>query len=147
MGRVEQLWIKPARRLPMRPVSNAQLIEKIGMEGNADSRGRRQVAILSKERWDIARDELDSPVDPVVRRANMLVSGLDLVGTRGRVLVIADARLRIGGENRPCRLMDTFHAGLQSALDADWGGGVYATVTSGGFVRVGDDVVWVDESG
>jgi MOSC domain-containing protein YiiM len=144
MGRVEQLWIKPARRAPMRPVPHARFVEKIGIDGNAEGGGRRPVTVLSQERWNRALDELGATVDPVLRRANVLVSGLDLVDTRGRVLAIGDVRLRIGGENRPCRLMDTFHHGLQTALDLDWGGGVYATVTTGGIARVGDDVVWME---
>ena len=54
--------------------------------------------------------------------------------------------LRVGGENRPCRLMDQFHDGLQAALDADWGGGVHARVLTDGVIRVGDPVCWAADA-
>jgi MOSC domain-containing protein YiiM len=98
---VDELWLKPAHRLPMRPVTELSLREGHGIEDNADV-GRRQVAIISRERWQRACVELGTDVDPVLRRANVLVSGLDLGGTRGSILVIGQTRLRVGGENRPC---------------------------------------------
>ena len=144
-ARIEELWLKPAHRLPMRAVTELSLREGHGIEGNADV-GRRQVAILSCERWRQACDLLDAEVDPVLRRANVLVSGLDLMDTRGRILIIGATRLRIGGENRPCRLMDQFHDGLQQALDADWGGGVHAKVLTDGVIRVGDSACWAADA-
>ena len=144
-GRVDELWLKPAHRLPMRAVTELSFREGHGIEGNADV-GRRQVAIISRERWQQACDLLDAEVDPVLRRANVLVSGLDLAASRGRTLVIGATRLRVGGENRPCRLMDQFHDGLQAALDADWGGGVHAKVLTDGVIRVGDPVCWAADA-
>ncbi len=145
MANVEQLWIKQAQRLPMRAVTELSLVEGVGIEGNADV-GRRQVTIISRERWQQACDALGAPVDPVLRRANVLVAGLDLARTRGRIVVIGETRLLVGGENRPCRLMDQFHDGLRQALDTDWGGGVHAKVLSDGVIRVGDLVRWAADT-
>lgn len=145
MASVEQLWIKPAQRLPMRAVTELALTEGLGIDGNADA-GHRQVTIISRERWQAACDALGAPVDPVLRRANVLVAGLELARTRGRIMVIGDTRLLVGGENRPCRLMDQFHDGLRQALDADWGGGVHARVLSHGVIRVGDSVHWASDT-
>jgi MOSC domain-containing protein YiiM len=142
---VDELWLKPARRLPMRAVTELSLRVGHGIEGNADV-GRRQVAIIARERWQQACDQIGAAVDPVLRRANVLVSGLDLAASRGRTLAIGTMRLRIGGENRPCRLMDQFHDGLQAALDADWGGGVHAKVLTNGVIRMGDPVYWAADA-
>lgn len=129
----------------MRAVTELAVREGHGIEGNADV-GRRQVAIISRERWQQACELLDAAIDPVLRRANVLVSGLELMESRGRILVIGGTRLRIGGENRPCRLMDQFHDGLQHALDGNWGGGVHAKVLTDGVIRVGDPVGWVADA-
>jgi MOSC domain-containing protein YiiM len=138
------LWIKRAKRGPMDAVPEAQLIARRGLAHNADAGGRRQVTIISRERWN----ELTAPlgdVDPVLRRANVMVSGIELEASRGRVLQLGAAAVRINGETRPCRSLDFAHKGLQQALDPHWGGGVYGEVIDGAVVRVGDVVRWIDE--
>jgi MOSC domain-containing protein YiiM len=86
--------------------------------------------------------ELGVDKDPGLRRANILLSGVRLVHTRGRILVVGDARLAIGGELTPCERMDEVTPGLQAALGPDWRGGVFAKVLGGGVIRVGDPVEW-----
>jgi MOSC domain-containing protein YiiM len=39
--------------------------------------------------------------------------------------------------------MDEAFPGLRRALQADWGGGVFAEVLDDGEIRVGDPVEWV----
>ena len=56
-------------------------------------------------------------IDPVVRRANVLLSGIELERSRGRVLQLGDAVLRINGETRPCRALDFVVPGLVRASD------------------------------
>jgi hypothetical protein len=48
MGEIVALWIKPARRLPMKSVDQAELIAGRGIEGNADQGGWRQVTIIDE---------------------------------------------------------------------------------------------------
>jgi MOSC domain-containing protein YiiM len=140
-GRVEALWIKRAHRGLMDVVDEAQLIARRGIVGNADIGGRRQITIIDRERWAEATAALGA-VDPTRRRANMMISGIELERSRGRLLQIGEATLLINGETRPCRALDFSSPGLQPALDPAWGGGVYAEVVDGGTVRVGDSVRW-----
>src|SRR6185436_15244595 len=113
-----------------------------GLRGNANYGGRRQVTIISAERWAELGRTLAAAIDPAVRRANLLVSGVDLVETRGRILRIGVCRVAIGGETRPCERMDEAHRGLQEAMRVRWGGGVWAEVLDDGEIRAGDVVAW-----
>jgi MOSC domain-containing protein YiiM len=142
MARLERIWIKRRRRAPTEPVERATLVAGSGIEGNADQGGRRQVTIIAAERWAELMEELDAATEPSARRANLLVSGIDLEETRGRLLRVGSCELRVGGETRPCERMDEALPGLQEAMKARWGGGVFAEVVTGGEIRVGDPVVW-----
>jgi MOSC domain-containing protein YiiM len=144
VGRLERIWVKRALRGPMDAVGSAELQVGTGIIGNADQGGRRQLTILAAERWRRVEAELGVGLDPALRRANLLVSGFDLADTRGRVLTVDGLGLRIGGETRPCRLMDEAHDGLQDALDLAWGGGAYATVLDPGTITVGAAVTLGD---
>ena len=105
-GRLEQIWTKRFHRGPMDAIPRADLRAGVGLVDNADQGGARQVAIVSKERWAAVADALGATVDPVLRRANLLVSGIDLCDTCGRVLRVGPCRLRIRGETRPFERMD-----------------------------------------
>ena len=142
MGRLEAIWSKRAHRGVMDPLPEARLVAGRGVEGSVDRSRRRQVTLLAREDWERALADAGARVEPVARRANLLVAGVALAHTRGRVLRIGECRLQIGGELTPCERMDEALPGLQAALRPDWRGGVFATVLTDGLVRVGDDVSW-----
>jgi MOSC domain-containing protein YiiM len=142
MAKLETIWVKRAKRGPMDPVDVARLEKGLGLRGNANRGGRRQVTIISAERWKAICASLATEIHPSTRRANLLVSGIDLENTRGQVLRVGTTRLRINGETRPCRQMEEAHAGLQAAMEPHWGGGVFAEVIDSGEIRVGDPVEW-----
>ena len=74
------------------------------------------------------RRELGEAMDPVTRRANLMVSGAPLAEGRGRVLEVGSCRILVGGETRPCERMDEALEGLREALQPDSGGGVFGVV-------------------
>ena len=126
----------------MDSVAEATLVEGQGVAGSADRSRRRQVTLLESEAWAACMTELGVDKDPAFRRANILLSGVRLVQTRGRILVIGDTRLAVGGEVTPCERMEEVTPGLQAALGPDWRGGVFAQVLAGGVIHVGDSVTW-----
>jgi MOSC domain-containing protein YiiM len=141
-GRVEAIWLKRAKRGPMDPVTSAVLDAGRGLRNNANLGGRRQVTIISVERWAELMRDLGADLDPGTRRANVMVSGVDLQDSRGRLLRIGEALLRINGETRPCEQMEDARSGLQALMRDRWGGGAYAEVIGGGTIHVGDGVTW-----
>jgi MOSC domain-containing protein YiiM len=130
----------------MDAVSRATLHAGRGIAGNADQGGRRQVTLVDRRSWDGVIEAMGEHVDPMVRRANLLIGGLSLQRTRGRTLRIGNCHLRITGETRPCALMDDAVSGLQAALSPDWRGGAHAEVLDDGVIEVGAHVEWVDGS-
>ena len=126
----------------MDPVHRAELRAGGGLVGNADQCGRRQVTLIEAEIWRDLRTQLGSDLEPTARRANLLVSGVPLVRSTGRLLRIGPCRLRIAGETRPCDRMDDEFPGLQEALKPDWRAGAFAEVLDDGVITVGDEVRW-----
>jgi MOSC domain-containing protein YiiM len=146
VGKLEAIWIKRFRRGPMDPRESAVIRAGSGIEENANQGGRRQVTVISKEAFENVSAELGAPIDPAWRRANLMVSGIDLRESRGRVLEVGGVRLRIAGETRPCERMDEAHPGLRAALSPEWRGGVYGEVLDDGPVSVGCEVRFMEET-
>lgn len=142
MGTLEAIWIKRVRRGPMDRVSRAALVAGRGLAGNANQGGRRQVTIIEREAWDEVMAATGADLDPVRRRANLMVSGLPLARTRGRILRIGGCRLRILGETKPCERMEEAQPGLKDVMYGDWRGGAFAEVLDDGEIAVGDTVSW-----
>jgi MOSC domain-containing protein YiiM len=140
--RIVAIYLKRAHRGPMDPVAEATLVAGKGLDGNVDRSRRRQVTLLELENWQQSTADVGSDADPSRRRANIVVTGISLAHTRGRVLRIGNARLAVGGELTPCERMDEVHPGLQAALRPDWRAGVFAQVLDGGVIRVGDPIAW-----
>jgi MOSC domain-containing protein YiiM len=147
-GRLRAIWVKRAKKGPMDPCLTAVLVAGRGIAGNANQGGRRQVTILEEERWAEALAALaeatgrTAELPPETRRANLLVAGLPLAKSRGRLLRVGPCLLRVWMECTPCRQMDEARPGLQAALRPDWRAGICAEVVAGGVITLGDPVVW-----
>jgi MOSC domain-containing protein YiiM len=143
-GRLEAIWIKRAKRGKMDPAAAATLLAGRGLVGNADQGRKRQVTVIEREAWEAMMAELEGDLPPSARRANLMLSGLRLAGTRGRILRIGGCRLRVGGETRPCERMDEALPGLRETMKPAWRGGVFCEVLDDGEIRVGDAAGWED---
>jgi MOSC domain-containing protein YiiM len=141
-GRLEAIWINRAHPGPIDPATDAQMRAGRGLAGNADQGRKRQVTIIERETWQRLMDGLGASAPPSARRANLMVSGLSLAESRGRVLRVGACRLRVAGETRPCERMDEAVPGLRAAMRPAWGGGAFAEVLDDGVIRVGDAVAW-----
>ena len=143
-GQLVAIWIKRFKRGPMDPVDSAELIAARGIAGNANQGGKRQVTIIEQEVWDLLMYQLQESLSPTVRRANLMVRGICLMNSRGRILRVGKCRIRIYGETKPCERMDEALPGLQKAMYANWGGGAFGEVLDDGRISIGDKVCWED---
>lgn len=137
-GSVEALWIKRAHRGVMDAVDRVVAVEGKGIDTDANfGRSKRQVTIIEKEFFDEIATELPA-VEPSMRRANIMVSGVKLTECRDHVLTLGKVRIRLFGETRPCERMDAQVPGFTAALDPAWNGGAYGVVLDDGEITVGD---------
>ncbi|HET7436559.1 MAG TPA: MOSC domain-containing protein [Thermoanaerobaculia bacterium] len=142
MGEIVRIWRKRFKRGPMDPLDEAQLVSGRGLAGNANQGGKRQLTIIDEAAWRDAATELGIDVAPSTRRANVMLRGLDLEKTRGKLLRLGECVVRVYGETRPCNQMEEAQRGLQNALDPHWRGGVFGEIVQGGTIRVGDVAEW-----
>lgn len=140
MSELSQIWVKRMHKGPMDPRTTATVVAGKGIVGNANQGGKRQVTIVSSKNWKDVTAPLGATPDPRLRRANLLVSDVDFVDSRGKILRIGNVRIRIYGETRPCEQMEAAVAGLQEAMSVPWGGGAFGEVLDDGEIAVGDAV-------
>ena len=140
MSQLSQIWIKRMHRGPMDPAVTATVVAGKGIVGNANQGGKRQVTIVSSKNWEDVTAPLGATPDPRLRRANLLVSDIDFVDARGKILKIGNVRIRVYGETRPCEQMEEAVPGLKSAMSVPWGGGAFGEILDDGEISVGDPV-------
>lgn len=136
-GVIEGIAHRPRDGDAMGEAEECTVVPGRGIDCENRKPGKREITLLSAESWEKVCFDLDTDVPWHTRRANLLVRGMNLAGTIGRILAIGDVRIEIHGETRPCGLMDRQFEGLRAALEPAFRGGVYGSILVGGVVRVG----------
>ena len=140
VGKVVAIAYRPTDSDTMRELSECVVAEKRGLELENTKHGKREITLLSQEAWNAVCDELDAELSWHTRRANLLVTDIDLPACIGHAVTVGGVRVWVHRETRPCQLMEDQHAGLLEALKPDCRGGVHGQVISGGTIRVGDAI-------
>ena len=143
-GTLAAIATHPTPGAPMVEHEAAEVRPGVGVVGDVPGRSpAREVTVVDRDAWQSACRELGQEVPWTARRANLLVTGLDLHATTGCELRIGAVRLRVTGETQPCGIMDRQRAGLRRALEPDWRAGATCTVVAGGMVALGNAVALV----
>jgi MOSC domain-containing protein YiiM len=142
-GRLLAIYLRPGARLPVQSVARADTVAGRGLVGDHAGGGRRQVTLLGIDGWRAACTEVGAELDPGLRRANLVLDGLDPGAMVGKVLAIGDVTIELLGELRPCELMDSGRLGLCAALRPHRRGGAFGSIRSGGWLQVGAAVAVV----
>jgi MOSC domain-containing protein YiiM len=118
------------------------MLEVDGPVGGAPRESlQRSVTLLDAAAWEAATAECGpEALSWHARRANILVTGVDLGPCIGRSLEVGPAVIEILGETDPCSQMEAARPGLREALAPACRGGVFGRVRRGGMVRPGDPV-------
>ncbi len=141
-GKLLAIWVRKEWGGKMESLESANFVEKKGLVEDVSFGSRRQITIIEEEAWTAVMNELNSDLPPNTRRANLLVSGINLTKTRGQILKIGECRVKIMGETKPCAAMDEKLPGLRKALKPNWNGGAFGKVLDSGQISVGEKIVW-----
>lgn len=79
----------------MDSVLSAELIENAGIKYDADQMGKRQVTIIEKEKWESMMKTVKCDGDPSERRVNLLLNGISLEKSRGKILNIGNCAVKV----------------------------------------------------
>ena len=142
MSSIKAIAIKNRPRVAMQSIDSAQISVANGILG--DFRGAqlgRQITILSESAWQKACAEVNTDLPWTVRRANLLVDGVEFDASYvGKTVRIGDVELLVTEETDPCSRMDAQHQGLTAALRPEWRGGICCNVVKPGEIRIGDRI-------
>ncbi|HET8746600.1 MAG TPA: MOSC domain-containing protein [Ramlibacter sp.] len=150
-GRLEAIFLRPARDREAIRAQACEAIEGFGLEGDRAAKGRgggkRQVTLVQAEHLPVVSALLRRPeLDPALLRRNLVISGINLLAARSlfpdqpfHLFVGPQVVLEVTGPCEPCSKMEaTLGAGAYNALRGH--GGMTARVLRGGSLAVGQEV-------
>ncbi len=154
-GRLEQILLRPARRVAVSKVQSVLAIAKVGLQGDRTSLNQsthangssRQVTLIQTEHLAVIAAMCGlAKVDAAILRRNLVISGINLIAAKSLfkdqtlLLKIGDVILEITGPCEPCsRMEELLGVGGYNAMRGH--GGVNARIVQGGVLSVGDDVI------
>ena len=139
-GTVLALALRPEKGGAMALAESIILTPENGVMGDHGTSQRRKVTLLDEAAWQTACSEVGTELDWTVRRANVLVQGLDLPSLLNQQIRVGTALVEVIGEVPPCHLMDEVQSGLEAALPPNWRGGVFARIIDPGSGEVGGNI-------
>lgn len=153
-GKVEAIYLRPARRAPVTSVEHANALVGLGLQGDHKAElaseqpggSQRQVTLIQAEHLPVIAALLRQPqVDAALLRRNLVISGINLLATRSLfkdqplILRVGSCELEITGPCEPCsRMEELLGVGGYNAMRGH--GGLNARVVLAGEIRPGDAV-------
>jgi len=142
-GRLEWIGVRPAYRLPVRPVPSIEAVAGRGLTGDhyaANPGTKRQVTLIQFEHLPaIAALAGRASVDPADLRRNLVIAGINLLALRRLRFRIGSVLMEGTGSCAPCsRMEDVLGPGGYNAMRGH--GGITARILVGGILKIGDPV-------
>ena len=150
-GRLEAVYLRPARRQPVQAVEGARALAGLGLEGDRASAarpgGKRQVTLIQAEHLPLVAALLQrEAIVPSLLRRNLAVSGINVLALRTARFRVGEVELEGTGPCEPChRMEDALGRGGYNALRGH--GGITARILRSGTLRRGDAVEFLALAG
>lgn len=150
-GTLEAIYLRPARGKDCIAVQQVEAIAQSGLKGDRASStpsrnplgSNRQVTLIQAEHLHVVSALLGKPVEALMLRRNLVVSGINLLATKSLFkdqpmqLTIGEVTFEITGACDPCSKMESLLGkGGYNAMRGH--GGMTARIIKGGEIRVGD---------
>ena len=139
--RVLKLWVRPSPGAALEEREALEVERDRGIVGDHTLGRPRHVTIVFEDDWNRAAAEVGRELDPIGRRANVLVSGGDGIGRVKSTIRLGQVRLEIKGVTAPCDAMDQVAPGMWQALGPAGRSGIWGRAVEGGVIRVGDPLI------
>ena len=156
MGRIVSINVSERKRVPKKPVEEAELVPGMGLKGDVHAApGDRQVSLLMVESIDRARDtveqrkregaadgeKLDATIlVPGIYAENLTTGEIDLSALRigDEVRVGASSRLRVSKIGKECHTKCSIYNLVgECVMPLE---GIFCEVLEGGSIRKGDTI-------